>query len=246
MKNGENSLEAIILVGGKGTRLNSVVNDRPKPMAEVGGRPFLEWLIMALKNQGVQRIILCTGYLGHIVKNYFKDGKKWDLDIQYSHEIRPLGTAGAVRNALDLIDKNQFLVINGDSYCHFDIKKLLNFHIGKKASITMWLVNLEDCRRYGSVKIGKDGEILAFHEKSPILLSGLINAGIYLMTKDSVKDIPKGQIYSLETDLFPSLIGRGLYAVEGVLPFIDIGTPESFNNASTIILQEKIDSNFNL
>ena len=232
------SIEAMILVGGKGSRLISVVNDRPKPMAEVAGRPFLEWLLIALQAQEVRRVILCTGHMGEKVEKYFGDGKLWNLEIQYSHEPAPLGTAGAVRNALNLIENKQFLVLNGDSYCRLDLKRLVNSHIKKKASITMWLVNVDDCRRYGSVQIGKNGAVQAFLEKSPVQSSGLINAGIYLMERDIGEAIPVGQAYSLETDFFPRFVGRGLYAVVGKPPFIDIGTPESFASAGEIILQE--------
>lgn len=232
-------LDAMILVGGRGQRLQSVVNDRPKPMAEVAGRPFLEWLLKGLQAQGMRRVILCTGHKGEMVEKYFGDGKLWNLEIQYSPEPVPLGTAGAVRNALDLIENNQFLVLNGDSYCRFNLKQLVNSHITKKASITMWLVIVDDCRRYGSVQIGKDGAVQAFQEKSSVQSSGLINAGIYLMARDIGETIPKGQAYSLETDFFPRFVGRGLYAVAGEPPFIDIGTPESFAGADKIILQEE-------
>ena len=232
-------LEAMILVGGRGTRLQNVINDRPKPMAEVAGHPFLEWLIKGLQAQGVRRVILCTGYKGEMVEKYFGDGTLWNLEIQYSQEPVPLGTAGAVRNALDLIEKKQFLVLNGDSYCRFNLKQLVNSHIKKKASITMWLVNVDDCRRYGSVQIEKEGAVQAFQEKSSVLSSGLINAGIYLMARDIGEAIPEGQAYSLETDFFPRFVGRGLYVVIGKPPFIDIGTPESFAGASEIILKEE-------
>lgn len=239
MQNSKILCEAIILVGGRGTRLQSIVNDRPKPMAEVAGRPFLEWLLVALQVQGVRRVILCTGYRGEIVEKYFGDGKQWNLEIQYSQEPAPLGTAGAVRNALDLIEKKQFLVLNGDSYCRLDLKKLVNSHIKKKAAITMWLVNVDDSRRYGSVQIGTEGAVQAFQEKSSVQSSGLINAGIYLMEREIGEAIPVGQTYSLETDFFPRFVGRGLYAVVGEPPFIDIGTPESFAGAGKIILQEE-------
>jgi NDP-sugar pyrophosphorylase family protein len=208
-------------------------------MAEVAGRPFLEWLLRALQAQGVRRVILCTGHKGEMVEKYFGDGKLWNLEIQYSQEPVPLGTAGAVRNALDLIEKKQFLVLNGDSYCRLDLKQLVNSHIKKKALITMWLVNVDDCQRYGLVQIGEDGAVQAFQEKSSVQSSGLINAGIYLMERNIGGAIPERHAYSLETDFFPQFVGRGLYAVVGKPPFIDIGTPESFAGAGKIILQEE-------
>ena len=120
-----------------------------------------------------------------------------------------------------------------------DPQRLITTHITKKASITMWLVHVDDCRRYGSVQISEDGTVQAFQEKSSVRSPGLINAGIYLMSRDIGESIPVGQAYSLETEFFPWFIGHGLYAVTGNYPFIDIGTPESFARAEKFILEEK-------
>ena len=227
--------EAVILVGGKGCRLQSVVNDRPKPMAEVAGRPFVEWLLLALRAQGVQRAILCTGHMGEMVEAYFGDGRHLDMEIVYSRDPTPLGTAGALRHALGQICSECFLALNGDSYCRVDVERLLKAHRAHEARATLWLVRVDDCSRYGSVEIGRDGTVYAFREKSQERRSGLINTGVYLLERKLVKTIPEGRAVSIETEFFPSLIGHGLYAVVGDGPFLDIGTPEAYATAEQFL-----------
>lgn len=229
------SIEAIILVGGKGTRLQSTVSDRPKPMAIVAGKPFLEWLILSLCEQGVRNVILCTGYMGEMVEEYFADGSKWNLQVRYSHETFPLGTGGAVRNAFDLIQGDRFLVLNGDSYCRFDIDSMEGIHNSKSALATMWLVKMNDCSRYGSVILDNNGIIQSFSEKSLISAPGLINAGIYLLERQLIEPIEKGRMISLERDIFPHIVGKGLAGVVGGGVFVDIGTPESYASAEEIL-----------
>jgi NDP-sugar pyrophosphorylase family protein len=220
-------LDALILVGGKGARLQSVVRDRPKPMAEVAGRPFVEWLLLALRAQGVRRVIFCTGYMSEVIEAHFRDGRQWDMEVVYSRDPIPLGTAGAVRYALSQVPSDRFLVMNGDSYCRVDISRLEEVHTTRGACATIWLVRVNDCRRYGSVVIGEDGIVQDFREKSAEKCAGLINAGIYLLEREVAETIPDGRPVSMETEFFPGLIGHGLYAVVGDGPFLDIGTPEA-------------------
>ena len=220
--------EAIILVGGKGTRLQSIINDRPKPMAEVAGRPFVEWLLLRLKSQGIQHIILCTNYLGEVIEMYFGNGRHWNLEIDYAREPGLLGTAGAVRHAVSKIRSDRFLVLNGDSYCHMDISRLEQIHCTWGARATLWLAKVSDSSRYGSVEIGINGVVQSFREKQTQKTPGFINAGVYLLERNVVEAIPAGCVFSIERDIFPQLIGHGLYAVAGDEIFLDIGTPESY------------------
>ncbi len=221
-------LDTMIMVGGKGTRLQAVINDRPKPLAEVAGRPFVEWLVIALQTQGVRRLIFCTGYMSEVIEAYFHDGRKWGMEILYSRDPIPLGTAGAIRYALGLVRSTRLLVMNGDSYCRIDIRRLEKAHIARGACASLWLVPADDCRRYGWVEIGEDGAVQAFHEKPSEKHGGLISAGIYLLEREVVESIPEGKAVSIETDFFPQLIGNGLYAVLGKGPFLDIGVPEAY------------------
>ena len=231
-------LEAVVLVGGKGTRLRGVVSDRPKPMALVCGRPFLEWLLLALRAQGVTRVVLATGYMADSVEDYFGDGAAWDMELLYSKDPSPLGTGGAVRHAAELADSDHLLALNGDSYCCAEVVRLLQEHLRREAKGTLWLVPKRDCSRYGAVRVGDDGSIAAFLEKSHVHSSGLINAGVYLLDRAVVQAIPCGTTTSLEREVFPRLVGRGLYGVVGNGPFLDIGTPESYARAHQFMAQE--------
>lgn len=228
-------MDAIVLVGGKGTRLRSVIADRPKPMAEVAGRPFLEWLLLILREQGVRRVILATGYMGDVVRAHFGDGHRWQMEVVYAHEEAPLGTAGALRNALPLVTTQQVLALNGDSLLPLDVARHLASHQQRRALCTLWLVHMDDCQRYGTVQVADDGLLLAFREKAATQGPGLINAGVYLCERALLDTLPAGQPASLEIDVFPALIGHTLYGAVGAGPFLDIGTPESYARAAAFL-----------
>lgn len=222
------AVDTIVLVGGQGTRLQSVVRDRPKPLAEVAGRPFMEWLLLALRARGLQRVILATGYKGEMIKAYFGNGANIGLDILYAHEEAPLGTGGAVRNALLHTRTQHVMVLNGDSFCAIDVCRLMEAHKRTTAVVTLLVVKMDDCRRYGMVEVTDDGRVRSFREKNLALGTGLINAGVYLFDRGVFGEIPAGRVVSLEQECFPALIDHGLYATVGEGPFLDIGIPESY------------------
>ena len=220
-------MKAIILAGGKGKRLRSIINDIPKPMAPIKGIPFLEYLILQLKKQNIKDLIFSTGYKGSIIKNYFQDGDNWDINIEYSEEDKPLGTGGALRKAGELIDDEQFIVMNGDSFFDIEFKQLIAFHEDKQAVATIGLAYVETIERYGYVEIGNDGKITKFVEKDNSVSPGYINGGIYILNSELINKIPYGQV-SLETAVFPDLINEGLFGVKFKRFFIDIGKPEEY------------------
>ena len=220
-------MKAIILAGGEGKRLRPVINDIPKPMAPIKGKPFLEYIILQLKSQNLKDIIISTGYKGSIIKNYFQDGGNWDLNIEYSEEDKPLGTGGALRKAGKLIDDDQFIVMNGDSYFDIEFKQLISFHEDKQAVTTIGLAYVETLERYGHVEVGNNGEITEFIEKGDSVSAGHVNGGIYILSSEFIKKIPFGQV-SLETEVFPNLINKGLFGVKFKSFFIDIGKPEEY------------------
>jgi len=228
----------MILVGGKGRRLQSVISDRPKPMALVEGRPFLEWLLRLLRSQGMKRITLCTGYMSEVIENHFGNGNDLQMKLTYSREHTPLGTGGAVRNALGLTVSSSVLVLNGDSYCRLDVRRMIREHLAARALTSIWAVTVDDSSRYGSVEVDETNAVRAFREKASTKQAGLINAGIYLFEHSVLEAIPGGRTVSLETDVLPSLTGKGLHAVIGSTPFIDIGIPEVYNVAGAFLKEE--------
>jgi D-glycero-alpha-D-manno-heptose 1-phosphate guanylyltransferase len=231
------NLEAIVLVGGKGTRLRPVVSDRPKPMADVLGKPFLEWMLCYLREQGIQRVILATGYKGDYVRAHFGDGAHLGLKITYSQEDMPLGTGGAVRNALSETRNEKFFVLNGDSFCFFKTKCMLERMSHSVADAVLWGVYCDDASRYGTIVIDDDQRMCAFEEKRNDHQPGFINAGVYLLSRSLVEAMPLSQAISLEREVFPSLISKEFFACLGDGPFIDIGTPDSYQLCGEFLLK---------
>jgi D-glycero-alpha-D-manno-heptose 1-phosphate guanylyltransferase len=220
-------MKVLVLAGGMGTRLREIVKDRPKPMALIGGRPFLEYLILQLKGQGFGEIVLCIGYLGEQIRSYFGDGDKWGVHISYSYEEQLLGTGGAIKLAEKMVQEENFLVMNGDSFLDVDMHKLINHHLMKQAIATVALVEVENANRYGAVEINEKGEIKKFVEKGDISASKLINGGVYVLNRKIFDYIPLGTV-SLEKEIFPKLIGKGFFGVPIKGFFIDIGVPETY------------------
>ena len=219
-------LEAAVLAGGLGTRLRSSVADRPKVLAEVLGRPFLAFLLDQLERAGVRRAVLCTGYLGEQVEAAL--GKRHGgLELAYSREARPLGTGGAVRLALEHLSGNPVLVLNGDSYVDADLAELARVHRENDPAGTLLLKHVEDAGRYGRIERDGSGRVRAFREKTS-LGAGWINAGVYVLDRALLKSIPRGEVVSLEQDILPVWVSKGLGACETGGRFIDIGTPEAY------------------
>jgi D-glycero-alpha-D-manno-heptose 1-phosphate guanylyltransferase len=229
---GSRTVEALLLVGGLATRLRPALAGHPKAMAEVASRPFLEWLVFQLRRNGIRRAILCTGYLNAEIERHFKDGTLWGMEIVYSHEQQPLGTGGAIRLALEKIRGDSVLVLNGDSYCEYDLTEMEAVHFEKSAAATINLLRADDCSRFGTVQLNHDGSVSEFVEKRNSMDAGIMNSGVYIMQRDCIESIPGNRKLSLEQEVFPALIGHGLYGVVGKGPFIDIGTPESYRAAT--------------
>jgi len=219
--------DTVILAGGAGSRLQSAVSDRPKCLATVNRRPFLSYLLDQLKRADVANVILSTGYMAEQVEETF--GLRYGpIRLHYSQEKTPLGTGGAVRRALASCVNEHVLVINGDSFLDFDWREFLTWFAPATMRLGMVVAWRDDCRRYGRVEIGGEGQVLAFKEKSEIAGAGWINAGIYLIERSLLAGFTTEDIFSLERDFFPAQIGRGFYARGFRNRFIDIGTPESY------------------
>ena len=227
-------IEAVILAGGMGTRLRSLALDRSKVMVEVKGRPFITYLLDQLDSAGLRKVILCTGYMAYSVESMLGDKYK-NLEIIYSKENEPLGTAGALRIAIPYMHVEHILVMNGDSFVEFDMNVFFSSHVKRQASVSIVLTKVEDVSRYGEIEVNSDGEVKHFTEKGNRTGAGWINAGVYLMKKDALCSIPDKTPLSLEKQFFPSLVKEGLYGYKTNERFIDIGTTESFHAAGELL-----------
>jgi histidinol-phosphate phosphatase family protein len=228
------NVTAAILAGGLGTRLRSVVDDRPKVLAQVGARPFLAYLLDQLAAGGCRSVALCTGYLGERISAAF--GKNYGpLRLSYSQEREPLGTGGALRLALSHLESDPVLVMNGDSYCDIDLKAFWDWHCQREAPVSMALARVAKSDRYGQVKLDAGGQIFEFAEKHEKSGAGWINAGIYLVSQQVLQSIPAEGCISLERDVLTRWVGHGLCGYMSLRPFLDIGTPEDFAAAESFV-----------
>lgn len=226
-----NNISVMILAGGLGTRLREVVADRPKVLAEVNGRPFLACLLDLLADAGIGRVVLCTGYMAELVSAAFGDFYR-GMELLYSREDVPLGTGGALRLALPLIGSDPVLVMNGDSFCDADLGLFARQHQATGAQASLVLVQIDEVSRYGAVEVDSACRVVSFREKGSLRGEGLINAGIYLLSQQIIQSIPPEKAFSLERELFPRLIGKGLHAFPQPVRFIDIGIPSDYQAAS--------------
>jgi NDP-sugar pyrophosphorylase family protein len=224
------NLDAVILAGGKGTRLRSVVGDRPKVLAEVCGRPFLAHLLDRLVEAEVRSAVLSTGYLAHSVQAAFGASYR-DLPLTYCAETELRGTGGALRLAVQQVASDAVLVMNGDSICRTDLLSFFRFFEDRQAKAAVVLVRKADVRRYGQVHTAPDGRVLGFVEKGEAHGAGWINAGVYLFRREVLEAIPDERPVSLEREVFPALVGQGFVGYRQRSAFLDIGTPESYRRA---------------
>jgi D-glycero-alpha-D-manno-heptose 1-phosphate guanylyltransferase len=227
-------MQALILAGGAGTRLRSIVSDRPKPMAEVAGRPFLEHQIAWLARQGVAEVILCVGYLHEHVQRHFAGGRSFGVPVHCSVEPRFLGTAGALKQTADRIC-GPFLALNGDSWLDVDLAAVARGHRERvarepRSAGTLVLTRVDDASGFGSVALDDAGRILRFDEKVGSAGEAWISAGIYLLEPGVLDRVAPGEAVSLEREVFPSLLrdGQVLWGHPAPGFFVDIGTPEGY------------------
>lgn len=228
-------LPLVLLCGGLGTRLRSVVADRPKVLAPVAGQPFLHYLLHHLRRQGIREVVLSTGYLGEMVEAFAGDGAAWDLALSYAREPEPLGTGGALRFAADEAGlATPFFVLNGDTFFSGDLALLQAQHATTpEALASLALVEVPDARRYGTVaSIPETGRITAFTEKDPARTGAAwINAGAYVVDPALWRGIPPATKVSLEREVFPQALGRLFAHPFPEALFLDIGTPADYARA---------------
>jgi len=221
-------VEAIILAGGLGTRLQGVINDVPKPMAPINGIPFLEYILKTLKAKKITKVILSVGYKWEVISDYF--GKEFEgMLLQYSVEEEPLGTGGAIKKAIALVTQDIFFIINGDTFFNIDLYKMMQNFKGKSL-LRLALKSMSEFDRYGCVEINKQGFVTAFTEKG-FRKKGNINGGIYLVRHNIFDSFELPVKFSFEQFVEKSfkVLGADGLVCEGY--FIDIGIPEDFDRA---------------
>ena len=224
----------LVLAGGLGTRLGSVLKDQPKFLAPVGEVKFADVFLNKLAKEGVSKVVLCTGHMAQQIEDYVKDGHRWGLQVSYSREDKRLGTGGALRLAAEQVDSEWLLAANGDSYFDFQLKPLLEVFRRHQPSAALTLCQVEDKSRFGAVEVKAD-QIVAFREKGPGG-PGWINAGVYCLKSEALKRLPLETEVSLEKECFPDWLNHGLFASCQTGNFIDIGTPESLSRAAEVLL----------
>jgi D-glycero-alpha-D-manno-heptose 1-phosphate guanylyltransferase len=223
--------DAIILAGGFGTRLREAVPNLPKPLAPINGVAFLDLLLTQIEHSGViKKVIIAIGYRAEAIRNHLSR-RTMRVPIEFSMEDQPLGTGGAVKKAMNLVQSPEVFVFNGDSYLECALGKMLSLY---RSPVTLAYTHVPEASRFGQLEIDSQGRILAFREKEMAGRPGFINGGIYLFDRN-VFDRPMPAVFSLEKKLFPELLEEGMFGFLADGIFIDIGTPESYLKAQTLL-----------
>jgi mannose-1-phosphate guanylyltransferase/phosphomannomutase len=237
-------MKAIVLAGGFGTRIQPLTNSIPKPMLPILNRPMMEHIIVKLRDElQITQIAVMLFFKPEVIKNYFKDGKEWGVEITYYQPDDDYGTAGAIAYARDFL-KETFIIVSGDLVTNFDFKKIEKFHKSKQSKLTIGLTSVENPLQFGVVIANKNGEIEKFLEKPSWgeVFSDTINTGIYMLEPEIMDSIPYGQNFDFAKDLFPKLMKENITlwgcALEGY--WRDVGNPESYREVYKDIFNEEV------
>jgi mannose-1-phosphate guanylyltransferase len=233
--------EAVLLVGGQGTRLRPLTLTTPKPLLPVGGIPFLAHQLAALRQAGIEHVVLATSYRSEIFTETFGDGSPLGLRLTYVSEDEPLGTGGAIRNASALLTctaDDPVVILNGDVLSGHDLRGQIDFHERTRADVTLHLVEVEDARAYGCVPSDDTGRVTAFLEKMDDPVTSWVNAGSYVFRRSVIDVIPPGEVVSVERETFPKLLasGRDVRAWQQTAYWRDVGTPEALVRCSADVV----------
>ena len=231
-------MQAVILVGGEGTRLRPLTSTVPKPVVPLVDRPLMGYMLEWLQGHGVEDVVMLMGYLATALRNVLGDGSAYGMRIRYVEEPEPRGTGGALRFAESLLDE-RFIMLNGDVLTDLDLSAQIAQHEKTGARGTLALVPVEDPSAYGLVRLNEDRSVIEFVEKpSPDAIdTNLISAGAYVLERDVVDLIEPDRNVSIEREIWPQLVGEGLYAFPHEAYWLDIGTPERYLEATFDILE---------
>src|SRR3954449_8500695 len=234
-------MQALILAGGEGTRLRPLTTTVPKPVVPLVDRPFIAYMLEWLRGHGVDDVVMSCGFLASGVHNVIGDGAEYGVRMRYVEEPRPLGTGGAVKYAQQLLDE-RFLMLNGDVLTDLDLTAQIAMHEQKSAKCTLALIGVEDPSAYGLVRRDADEAVTEFLEKpsSDQIDTNLISAGAYVMEREVLELIPPETNFSIEREVFPRLVGNGLYGYAGEGYWLDIGTPQRYLQATFDILESNV------
>ena len=230
MTAGSSGIDAVILVGGLGTRLRPLTLSAPKPMLPTAGVPFLTHLITRIRDAGIAHVVLGTSFQAEVFEQHFGDGADLGVDLEYVVETTALGTGGGIRNVADALRGDTVLVFNGDNLIGVDLQALLATHRDAGADVTLCLHRVPDPRAFGCVPTDADGRVLAFLEKTPEPVTDQINAGLYVFRRSVIDSIPAGRPVSVEKETFPDLLASGALVVSHMNDgyWRDFGTPVDF------------------
>lgn len=228
-------MKAVIMAGGKGTRLAPLTNEVPKPLVKIIDKPIMEHILELLKKYGITDIAVTIGYKGECIVDYFKDGTDFGVNLKYYRENEPLGTAGSVKRTLNFMD-DDFLVISGDAYTDLDLASLIEFHFEKKGKLTIVATEFKNPVGLGVIELGKSNKVTKFLEKPVGIKEGIVNCGIYVINKSAFEDTPDG-FYDFGKQLLPKLIGD-IYAYVTEDYWSDIGTLPSYYYTNYLIAQK--------
>lgn len=233
------AVDAVILVGGRGTRLRPLTVSTPKPMLPTANEPFLKHLLARIKAAGITHVVLGTSYKAEVFEEYFGDGSELGLEIEYVVEKEALGTGGAIRNVYDKLRAETVMVFNGDVLGDTDLDCILDTHESKGADLTMHLVRVPDPRAYGCVPTDADGNVQEFLEKTEDPPTDQINAGCYVFRRELIKEIPADRVVSVERETFPQLLEAGKKVVGhvDVSYWRDMGRPSDFVHGSADLVR---------
>ena len=231
--------EAVVLVGGKGTRLRPLTLSAPKPMLPTAGVPFLTHLLSRIREAGMTHVVLGTSYKAEVFQEHFGDGAALGLELEYVVEDVPLDTAGAIRNVAHKLRERDVVVFNGDILSGVDLRAVVDTHREAEADVTLHLVRVDDPRRFGCVPTDDDGRVTAFLEKTENPPTNQINAGCYVFRREVIEGIPAGRPVSVERETFPGLLAAGA-RVQGYVDasyWLDLGTPAAFVRGSADLVR---------
>jgi mannose-1-phosphate guanylyltransferase len=243
----EEKREAILLVGGRGTRLAPLTDAIAKPMLPVGGVPFIAHQIAQAQAAGINKIVLATSYLAQTFTDYFGDGSDFGVELIYAVEESALGTGGAIRNAAEFLSgtpDSSVVIFNGDVLSGHDLPGQIAAHKSSNADVTLYLTKVKDARAYGCVPCDESGRVLDFLEKMENPITDLINAGCYIFKRSIIDQIPANKVVSVERETFPNLLSGGAN-IRGFIDnsyWLDVGTPQALLTASRDLAIGKISS----